>query len=431
MTLNKLYAILKNKELRIIVLNRKFDMMAKGDGKMKELRIFVVIPTWGLQGKRFDTNNFFINQALALQRAGHRPEIISVRLLPIKSIRTAKLCQKASEYELHGMKLHIYDLYVPFPTRWNALRDKYISWFYHKILCSHIKKEKQNRATASLMIHAHVSHECGYYCLECARKERLPLVVTEHYSGLLTGAATKNDYARVSETVSKADAFVFVGTHFKESICEKLNVQNNVFVVPNMVNTERYTICEDEKEEFVFLTAGTLKKNKRMDLVIQAFSEEFREEKNVTLLIAGDGVERKNLEEQVSALGVTDKVHFLGEYQIDQAGELFSHSDAFVLTSEFETFGIVYVEALFCGLPCIGTKGQGPDDIINDKNGFLVNHGNVPELKRAMRHLYDKRYLYSKEELRREAIDRFSEENISRQLTTIYESVLEREIYHV
>lgn len=398
---------------------------------MSSLRIFVVIPIWGLQGGRFDTNNFFINQALALKRAGHTPEVISVRLLPIKSIRTAKFCQKVSEYEMEGMKLHIYDLYVPFPTRWNALRNNYISYFYQRIIRSHIKKDKINHITESHIIHAHVSHECAYYCLKGAKEERLPIVVTEHYSGLLTGVASDYDYARVNETIMKANAFIFVGTHFKERICEKLNIHKEVFVVPNMVNKERYTICKEKKEDFVFLTAGTLKKNKRMDLVIRAFSEEFKKEKNVKLLIAGDGVERKQLEELVSILKVTEKVHFFGEYQIDQAGELFSQSDAFVLTSEFETFGIVYVEALFCGLPCIGTKGQGPDDIINNKNGFLVNHGDVQELRAAMRYFYDRIHLYDKEELRNEAVARFSEEYVSGQLTTIYESVFKGDIYHV
>ena len=390
---------------------------------MKSTRVYVVIPTWGLQDGVFDTNNFFINQALAMQKVGYNPLIIAVRLLSIKSARSLKLCRLNNAYEHHGMKVRIYDLYVPIPSKFNALRDRYISKHYQKILHTLIREDEENADFDAKLIHAHVSHESAYYCLEAAATEKLPLVVTEHYSGLLSGAASEADYARAKQTIECSDRFIFVGSNFKNYLCDKLNIQKNVLVIPNMINRERYTIRKETHDTFCFLTAGTLKKIKSMDLVIRAFGEEFAKDEPVRLLIAGDGVERSHLENLVDELGEKDRITFYGEYQIDEAGQIFSQSDAFVLTGKFETFGIVYVEAQFCGLPCIGTEGQGADDSIDDTNGFLVPYGNISRLRRAMRHLYRESASYSKEEIRRRAVERFSEESVAKRLANIYEEL--------
>ena len=388
---------------------------------MKKFRIYVFIPIWGFSNGRFDSNNFFINQALALRKAGQDPVVICLRLLSIKHLKSFQLCQLESNYKIDDMPVYIYNLYVPFPVFFNSIRDQYISFFYHYILQRHKKIDEQRLKTYSPIIHAHVSHECAYYCLNPAKKENIPLIATEHYSGLLTGAASKNDYKRAKATIEQSNKFIFVGQNFKKRICHMLDIQKEVLVIPNMINNQRFNInLANKKDRFRFLTAGTLKKNKSMDLVIRAFHNEFEKDENVELLIAGEGIDRTRLEKLVSEFNEDHRITFFGEYTKEEACQIFSEADAFALTSQFETFGIVYVEAMFCGLPCIGTKGQGADDIITDKNGFLVDYGNLQQLQTAMRHIYLNINSYDKETIRNEAIKRFSEETISEQLLEIY-----------
>lgn len=394
---------------------------------MGSLRVYTIIPTWGLRNGKLDTNNFFVNQALALKKAGVHPVVIAVRFLPTRSLSNLFSLVLENEYIVEGLRVLIYAIYVPIPTVFNSFRDKYISYFYHRIIKLHLDEDVRSREYDSYLIHAHVSHECAYYCLSAAQKEMLPLIVTEHYSGLLTGAASKNDYIRVRKTIEKARKFIFVGTHFKEGVCNKLHINKPVYVIPNLVDKNSFNISCQKNDCFRFLSAGTLKKNKSFDLVIKAFHSEFNRNERVKLLIAGDGVERKTLESLVASLNENERISFYGEYQKNEACYLFSNSDAFVLTSEFETFGIVYVEAMLCGLPCIGTKGQGADDIINSDNGFLVKYGDIHELQTYMRFIYEHINSYDKQSIRKAAIELFSEESVTERLLDVYQEEINRE----
>ena len=394
---------------------------------MGSVRVYTIIPTWGLRNGKLDTNNFFVNQALALKKAGVHPVVIAVRFLPARRLNELFSFKCENNYTVEGLKVFIYAIYVPIPTVLNGLRDKYISIIYHRIIKSHINDDIGSGEYDSYLIHAHVSHECAYYCLNAAQKEKLPLIVTEHYSGLLTGAASKNDYIRVRKTIENAGKFIFVGSHFKEGVCNRLRINKPVYVIPNLVDKNRFNISCLKNEFFRFLSAGTLKKNKSFDLVIKAFHSEFNRNEKVKLLIAGDGVERKPLESLVASLNENERISFYGEYQKNEASEIFSTSDAFVLTSEFETFGIVYVEAMLCGVPCIGTKGQGADDIINSDNGFLVKYGDINELQTYMRFIFEHIDSYDKQSIRKAAIEQFSEESVTGRLLAVYQEEINKE----
>lgn len=395
---------------------------------MKNKRLYVIIPQWGLRDKKFDSNNFFLNQTLALKKNGYDPLVISIRPITIKSGEGILGYKIHNHYFANTVEIVIYDLYVPVPMILNTLREAYISHFYCEIIKKHLVIDKNENKMRPVLMHAHVSHECAYYCIHAAKKEKIPLVVTEHYSGLLTGTATVQDYIRVKKTIEGSSSFIFVGHNFQKSICKKLNISKKTYVIPNMVDESLFRIINrQENKDFTFLSAGTLKKNKSFDLVIRAFHNEFNVEEKVKLVLAGEGIERKFLEKLTYNLGETKRVIFLGEYQKSNVGEIFGNANAFVLTSKVETFGIVYVEAMLSGLPCIGTKGQGGDDIINDFNGYLCQYGNLEELSIAMRRIYENYNLYDREKIRNNAISAFSERNVVQELERIYQNLVKED----
>ena len=93
----------------------------------------------------------------------------------------------------------------------------------------------------------------------------------------------------------------------------------------------------------------------------------------------------------------------------------------FVLPSRYETFGVVYAEALACGIPVIGTATGGPDAFVNQHNGILTEVGDVEQLTRAMLHMAENRRQYPPEALRQAVVDQFSMEAVARQLMEIYQ----------
>lgn len=93
----------------------------------------------------------------------------------------------------------------------------------------------------------------------------------------------------------------------------------------------------------------------------------------------------------------------------------------FALTSKVETFGIVYIEAMQQGLPCIGTKGQGAEDIITPENGLLVEYGDVDALGNAMKRIRSNYKLYNRCVIADTCKMEFSSSGISDRIGMVYD----------
>jgi glycosyltransferase involved in cell wall biosynthesis len=92
-----------------------------------------------------------------------------------------------------------------------------------------------------------------------------------------------------------------------------------------------------------------------------------------------------------------------------------------VLASDSETFGVVFIEALACGVPAAGTACGGPEDIIHEGNGILVPVGDVHALAEAMITIADNRDRYDSAELSREAVSKYSPHEVARRILEVYE----------
>lgn len=141
----------------------------------------------------------------------------------------------------------------------------------------------------------------------------------------------------------------------------------------------------------ILLAVGTLKKVKRFDLLITAFAR-LPKELNAMLCIVGEGPLRAELEKQIASLGLTEKV-FLPGYFADTY-VWYAHADLFVLSSDYEGFGNVIVEAMEYGLPIVSTDcPSGPREILcNGKYGALTPVGNSEQLADAILNALHSKY---------------------------------------
>ena len=126
------------------------------------------------------------------------------------------------------------------------------------------------------------------------------------------------------------------------------------------------------------------------------------------------------LNEEIQNLGLSGQIKLLGFMDRDSIAKEMNQSNAFVLASRSETFGVVYIEALASGLPVIGTNCGGPEDYVNEENGILVEINNVDELSEALLTMYRKIDYYDGEEIAKKCKDTFSPDKIATQLTEIY-----------
>ncbi len=137
------------------------------------------------------------------------------------------------------------------------------------------------------------------------------------------------------------------------------------------------------------LFVGRLRYYKGLHILIEAL----RQVEGVELWIAGHGPERARLERQVASARLNQRVRFLGDVADDDLPALYRQADIFVLPSHLraEAFGIVLVEALASGLPCISTAlGTGTDFVnVHEETGLVVPPGDAVALAEAIRRLRD------------------------------------------
>ncbi len=127
-----------------------------------------------------------------------------------------------------------------------------------------------------------------------------------------------------------------------------------------------------ENHHKLVLNVGQFIYQKNQKLLIDSFALFSKEYPDHRLVILGDGAKRNELEKQIKELLLEKKVLLPGIKK--DVARYFASSDFFVLTSRFEGFPLVVVEALACGLPVISTRVSGSSDYLRDgQNGYLVN----------------------------------------------------------
>jgi len=171
------------------------------------------------------------------------------------------------------------------------------------------------------------------------------------------------------------------------------------------------------------LAVGRLCRQKGFDILIKAFAKSNLKSK-IKLIILGEGKERKNLEKLIIKLNLKKQILLHGK--VDNPFIYMKHATFFVLSSRFEGFGIVIIEALACETPVIAANCEsGPSEIIeNRKNGLLVPVANEEALKSAMEKLFYDRKLYKRLKTNtRKSVERFDVKNIVKEWLKLFEEI--------
>ena len=147
---------------------------------------------------------------------------------------------------------------------------------------------------------------------------------------------------------------------------------------------------------------------------------------DIELIIGGDGEERRALENLVQELDLVESVKFLGGLTRESVKDEIQKSSMFVISSHYETFGVVAIEALALGKPVLSTKCGGPESIITPKVGMLVKNNSVDELATGMLHLYEHLNDYNPNELKAYCLENFSEQAVVSKLIQVYSEYCEK-----
>lgn len=238
----------------------------------------------------------------------------------------------------------------------------------------------------------------------------------------------------IKHGIEQSDAVTAVSNNLVELTYKTLEVNKKIHVIYNFVNEQKYYrrnipnlkqqygINDSEK---VIVHISNFRKVKRIEDVIRTFYE-IQKEIEAKLILIGDGPECSVISELVESLGIKNKVLFAGKQK--RVEEILSIADLKLLMSQKESFGLVLLEAMACGVPCIGTNVGGiPEVIDHGKTGYLVELGDAKEAAQyAITLLND---ASAHESFVNNALDvvhnRFHSSTIVEQYIDLYESVFE------
>ncbi len=149
----------------------------------------------------------------------------------------------------------------------------------------------------------------------------------------------------------------------------------NIEIIPNGIELKKFTFKENDQELCQrILYIGRLESRKGVKYLIDAYSEIYKINKSIELIIVGDGPSRSRLEIQAKVLGL-DKIKFIGAVDDQAKIDLLKSSDLLCSPAIFgESFGIVLLEGLASGLPIVAADNSGYRDVLKDVGSLsLVN----------------------------------------------------------
>ncbi len=236
------------------------------------------------------------------------------------------------------------------------------------------------------IVHCHtpIAAACTRVACRSVRKKGTKVIYTAHGFHFYTGAPLKNWllFYPIEKICSRwTDVLITINKEDYERANKKFNI-NRIEYIPGVgIDVKKYSNdftdrIKKRKEliipenAYILLSVGELNSNKNHQIVIRAIST--LNDKSIHYVIAGKGIQNKELLRLAKELGIESRVHLIG-YRTD-VSELYKMADLYVLPSLREGLNVSLMEAMSSGLPCIASNIRGNRDLIDDnKGGYLVS----------------------------------------------------------
>ena len=179
----------------------------------------------------------------------------------------------------------------------------------------------------------------------------------------------------IRNLINKSTCTIAQSQNTRENTKKYYQTSTDISIIPLPYEPFKFTrvgrknlgLREDKK---YCIGVGRLVKRKGFEYFVKSFKSLGR---NIEGIIIGDGPERENLNSLAKNLGVSNRIHFVGQVSEREKFQYLASSDVYVLSSMHEGFGIVLQEAMQVGLPIVSTNFGGQVDIVKDGvNGFLI-----------------------------------------------------------
>ena len=286
------------------------------------------------------------------------------------------------------------------------------------------------------LLHCHyaIPHSVSAYLARAMLlPRRLRTVTTLHGTDITLVGADRSYLPITRFSIEQSDGVTAVSAYLADATHGMIGADREIEVIPNFVDCAAYAPAELPALRSHFAPGGekllihvsNFRPVKRPVEVVRIF-EQVAREIPAKLLMVGDGPERGRAEWAAREAGLERKVHFLGKQ--DSIGQWIGTSDLLLLPSLTESFGLVALEAMACGVPVVASRVGGLPEVVTDgEEGFLVEPGDIPGMARRALEILTRETLAERmaQNGRRKALERFCAARIIPMYEAHYPKVLE------
>jgi len=274
---------------------------------------------------------------------------------------------------------------------------------YETALASTMVDVVSNNQIDLLHVHYAIPHAAAAYMAKqilAKKNKKIPVITTLHGTDITLVGRDKTYSPVVTFSMEESDILTAVSNNLKEETYRNFSINKDIEVIHNFVDVKRFNKKPVDafrklispKGEKIIVHASNFRKVKRVDDVVNAFLL-IQKEIPSKLLLIGDGPERPAIESMTRDCPSYEAIKFLGKQE--QMEDILPIADLFLLTSEYESFGLAALEAMAAEVPVISTNAGGlPEIIIDGVCGYMSPVGDVEDMSRnALKILKDEKTL--------------------------------------
>lgn len=362
----------------------------------------LVVPSW------YPPNGgrFFRLQSESLAKLGHKVDVLILEEKGLTQKRNLKIENVKSDL-INEFRHTFYRI-----PKMNNLNIELFIRKYKRLLQEYLNVNKPD------VIYVQSCSWAGIVVSEIAVKLKIPYVVSEQksiffYDEFPFSAKIEE---KISLAFSQANSVVANSKMMKKALSK---YASNIVVIPNLVDVNFFRPeVKNNIDNFTFISVGNLLPVKGYDILLKAFAEVLKHKKNISLTIIGKGKGLNSLLQLARDLEIEGFVYFKGYKTSAELVKEYNDSSAYISSSRMETFGMTIIEAMSCGLPVVATKAGGPDDIVNENNGYLAEVEDVNSLKSKMILMIENISKFDSKKIRQNVIANYSENMVIKKFET-------------
>ena len=267
-----------------------------------------------------------------------------------------------------------------------------------------------------------------------ATTHRLPFITTLHGTDITLVGVDPSYFPITKFSIEKSDGITCISEYLRKETVDVFGVRNEIRVIKNFVNCDMYHPDEAKAGALSYAPGGekllihlsNFRPVKRVQDCVRILAE-VRKSVPAHLLMAGDGPERSPAEHLARELKVEHHVTFLGKQS--HVERLIPLAHVLLMPSQLESFGLVALEAMACGVVPVATRVGGVPELITDReDGFLEVPGDIAaQAARVVQLLTDDDLHYRMRKAGRwNASERFCSDKIIPQYEKYYQDVIGR-----